>query len=362
MLGRDQVSLALALLTAVAVGCGGGGETVGSGGQGGTTSSTSSSSSSASSASSSSGDGPTRATGGLLCVTKEGPVLAGTKLFFGEGNSGQWKKVGFNLDGLSSTGVSKDVCKPNAGGMGVTAYPDGDQGIDNSFGKNLLPQILSLYPTWVTDINNAMVKGIFNVLLKMECLPPTGDVPVFTTKLFGGTKLGSIPKYDGTDKWPVERELLSDPMDPESSTILFKKSSVKGTAYDSGTDGTFILTVPISTATNTTSIKLTLYAAHLTMTLAADRKSATGGMIGGVLNTEEFVAEVKKVGVLLGLCSSPLFASLLTQVRQASDIMADGTQDPEQTCDGISMGLGFELKEVQLGDVGPATPVGMACP
>jgi len=292
----------------------------------------------------------------------EGILLAGTKLTFGEGNSGQWKKVGINLDGLVSTAASKDVCKPNANAFPITPYPDGDQGIDNSFGKNLLPQIISLYPNWANDINNGIQAGFFTVLLKLECLPPTGDVPEFTTKLFGGTTLGTKPKFDGTDKWPVSPELLANTMDPQSSTILFKKSSVIGTMFDGGKNETFILTVPIKTETMSTSIKLTLYAAQTTMTLAADRKSATGGKIGGVLNTEEFVSEMKKVGALLSLCDSPVFATLLATIRQASDIMADGSQDPEKTCDGISMGLGFEMKEVQLGDVGPANPIGAACP
>jgi hypothetical protein len=292
----------------------------------------------------------------------EGTVLAGTKLVFGEGNSGQWKSVGFNLDGLVSTAASKDVCKPNSGAFGITPYPDGDQGIDNSFGKNLLPQIIALSPTWVSDVNNGIKNGFFNVLLKMECLPPTGDVPALTTKLFGGTTLGTVPKFDGTDKWPVTPELLSNTMDPESSTIVFNNSSVMGTTYDAGKNVTFILTVPVKTPTASTSIKLTLYAARTTMTFGPDRKSATNGTIGGVLNTEEFVAEIRKVGFLLNLCNSPLFTNLVTQIRQASDIMADGTQDPNKTCDGISMGLGFEMKEVQLGDVGPGIPVGVACP
>jgi hypothetical protein len=359
MLRSDRVNFALALVTTVAVGCGGGGDTGGSGGSGGHGGSTSSASVASSSSSS---DAASSSSGGLTCMSGEGVVLAGTKLSFGEGNSGQWKKVGFNLDGLVSTGASKDVCKPNSGAPPDTPYPDGDEGIDNSFGKNLLPQIIAVYPTWANDINNGIQNGVFTVLLKMECLPPMGDVPAFTTKLFGGTTLGTMPKFDGTDKWPVAPELLSNPMDPESSLILFKESSVMGTTFDAGKNETFILTVPIKTQTMTTSIKLTLYAAHTTMTLAADRKSATSGRLGGVLNTEEFVAEMKKVGPLLGLCDSPLFANLITQVRQASDIMADGSQDPNKTCDGISMGLGFEMKEVQLGDVGPAAPVGTACP
>jgi hypothetical protein len=360
MLKRDGVCLALALMTTAAVGCGGGGETVGSGGSTGTGGKGGSTSSTSDASSSSSGDATSSSTGAPTCMG-EGTVLAGTKLVFGEGNNGQWKTFGFNIDGLTSNAASKDVCKLTAGASGLTPYPDGEMGIDNSFGKNLLPQIINLYPTWVTDIDNGLKAGIFTVLLKMECLPPTGDVPLMTTKLFGGTTLGAAPKFDGTDKWPVAPELLSNPMDPESSTIIFGKSSVTGSAFDSGKNETFILTVPIATKTTTTSIKLTLYAAHTTMILSEDRKSATSGMIGGVLNTEEFVAEIKKVGALLGICDTALFTNLVNQIRQASDIMADGTQDPDKECNGISMGLGFEMKEVLLGDVGKAAPIGKSC-
>ncbi|MDC3955216.1 hypothetical protein KEG38_15230 [Polyangium jinanense] len=363
MLGNHRVSLALALVTTVAtlaVGCGSEGDNVrpdGTGGSGGTGGMGGSSSSMSSSSSGGGGAG-----GGAVCPTHEGPVFAVKELFFGEGNSGEWKSFGFNLDDKESTGNSTDVCKPNAGGSAQTAYPDGDQGIDNSFGKNLLPTILLLYPNWVNDVNTGIQNGNFTALVKSECMPATGDAPVLLSKLFGGTTLGGAPKFDGTDKWPVEPGLLSDPMDPLSSTILFEKSSVTGSMFDSGKGVTVVLSVPVRTADKSTSIKLTLYSAHMTMKLADDRKSATEGMIGGVLNTEEFVAEIKKVGDLLGLCGNPLFDNLVTQVRQASDIMADGTQDPEKTCDGISMGLGFEMYEAQLGDVGPANEVGSACP
>lgn len=358
MLGIDRLCLAFALVTTVAVGCGGDKDTTGTGGSGGGGSTSSSSTSSTTTTTTTTtGEG-----GGASCPTMEGTVFAVKKLYFGEGNSGEWKKVGFNIDGKVSTGASKDVCKPNADGFPQTAYPDGDQGIDNSFGKNLLPTILTSYPTWVSDIDKSIQNGNFTALLKVLCLPKTGDAPVLTTKLFGGTALGMPPKFDGTDKWPVEPGLLSDAMNPESSSILFPNSSVKGATFDAGKNGTFILSVPIKTTTKSTSIKLTLYSAQLTMKLAEDRKSGTEGMIGGVLDTEEFVAEIKKLGFLLGLCGSPLLEGLLNQVRQASDIMTDGSQDPNKTCNGISMGLGFEMYEAQLGSVGEANPVGMTCP
>jgi hypothetical protein len=286
-------------------------------------------------------------------------TFALTKLSFGDGNNGQWKAVGFNLDGLVSTAVSADVCQTSSGGSTATAYPDGNNGIDNSFGKNVLPLILALVPSWVTNVNSGLQQGSFNMLLKSYCLPPTGDVPVLTTKLFDGTALGAIPQFDGTDTWPVAPELLTNPTDPESSTITFDMSSVKGTTFDSGKHQTIVLVLPFSP---TTSIKLTLHAAQVTMTLAADRKSATGGILGGVLDTEELVAEVNKIGYSTGLCNSPLFTNLLTTIRQASDIVADGSQDPAKTCNGISIGLGFEMREVQRGPVGPAAPVAMSCP
>ncbi|MDI1479299.1 hypothetical protein [Polyangium sp. y55x31] len=362
MLGNHRVSLALALVStmaAAAVGCGGGENNVNTGGAGGT-GGEGGSSSSMSSSSSSSGSGG--AGGGAVCPTHEGTVFAVRELYFGEGNSGEWKSFGFNLDDKVSTGNSNDVCKPNAGGSPQNAYPDGTEGIDNSFGKNLLPTILSIYPEWVNDVNKGIQNGNFTALVKAECLPATGDAPVLLSKLFGGTTLGGSPKFDGTDKWPIEPGLLSDPMDPLSSTILFEQSSVTGSLFDSGRGVTVVLSVPVRTPSKSTSIKLTLYSAHMTMVLADDRKSATSGMIGGVLNTEEFVAEIKKVGDLMGLCGNSLFDGLVTQVRQASDILTDGTQDPEKTCDGISMGLGFDMYEAQIGEVGPANQVGAACP
>jgi hypothetical protein len=286
-------------------------------------------------------------------------TFALTKLLFGEGTSGQWEALGFNIDGLVSTAVSADVCQTNSGGSAATAYPDGNNGIDNSFGRNVLPLMLSLFPSWVTDVNVGLQDGSFNMLLKSYCLPPTGDVPVLTTKLFEGTALGAIPQFDGTDMWPVSPALLANPTDPESSTITFDMSSVTGTTFDSGKHQTVVLALPFGPSTR---FRLTLHAAQVTMTLAADRKSATSGIIGGVLNTEELVAEVKKVGYSIGLCDSPLLANLLTSIRQASDIVADGSQDPAKMCNGISIGLGFEMKEVQRGAVGPVVPVAMSCP
>src|SRR5687768_1943973 len=77
--------------------------------------------------------------GSYVCEPNEGVMLAISELRFGAEQVGGWKKVGMNIDGLNSTANSTDVCQPNSGGSPAYAHPDGDDGIDNSFGKNLLP-------------------------------------------------------------------------------------------------------------------------------------------------------------------------------------------------------------------------------
>lgn len=291
-----------------------------------------------------------------------GTVLALRVLSFGEGNNGEWKSIGYNIDGLVSDGSSTDVCQPNAGGSADTAYPDGDDGIDNSFGKNLLPLIGGLAPDFEATVNSYLDAGLFNTMVKIYCIPPTGDAEGLTSKVFGGTNLMMEPAYDGTDEWPITPEVLSDLEDPESSTLILENGTVVGDVYDSGDPTTIILTIPIEFQDDTTLLKLTLYHAKITMTLSEDRKSATEGIIGGVLNAEEVVDQMKRVGFAADVCDENLFLNALDLIRESSDIMSDGSQDPALTCDGISFGVSFSMAEVQLGGVGTPVIPGLSCP
>lgn len=80
--------------------------------------------------------------------------------------------------------------------------------------------------------------------------------------------------------------------------------------------------------------------------------SAASGVIAGVMNTEEFIASLKVVAgyVSMALCG-PAFDGIAQQIRQTSDILDDGTQDPMQTCNGISVGLGFDAAASLLNGV-----------
>lgn len=307
------------------------------------------------------GEGGAGGEGGsaLQCAPSSGAVLAINKLFVGDKDPdgtpnavNGWKQYGFNIDGLVSTAASVDLCKPRNGAPPSTPYPDGNDGIDNSFGKNILPLFQSLAPNFSDTVNAGFQGGNYTLMVHLDQLGPGPDAPSIVTKLYGGAPLGSEPSWDGTDCWPLVREHLSDPADKGSAKIVFDKSSVAGDVWSSGVTATVVLDLSLLG----TPVKLTIHQARLSMKLDPDHAGATAGQLGGVVDTEELVAELKKVVGTFNpsLCNSPMVEAMANQYRQASDILKDGTQDPAVECDGISIGLGFTMDAVNLGDVAPA--------
>lgn len=295
---------------------------------------------------------------GLQCVPSSGAVLAINQLFVGDkdpdgtpNEANGWKQYGFNIDSLVSTSASVDLCKPKNGAPPSTPYPDGNDGIDNSFGKNILPLFKAIAPSFADTVNAGFQNGDYTLIAHLDQLGAGPDAPSLVTKLYGGAPIGSAPAWDGTDCWPLVQEHLSDPTDKSSAKVVFDKSSVAANAWSSGGTATVVLDLSLGG----TAVRLTIYQARLSMNLNPDHTGAMAGQLGGVLDTEELVAELKKVVGSFdpSLCTSPAVESMANQYRQASDILKDGTQDPSVECDAISIGLGFTMKAVNLGDIAP---------
>lgn len=69
----------------------------------------------------------------------------------------------------------------------------------------------------------------------------------------------------------------------------------------------------------------------------------TGGMAGGVLPTAGIAAAWKNAAgcISTSLCNGSALQSVLTQLAQASDIGADGSNTVGAACDGVSFGIRF---------------------
>jgi hypothetical protein len=107
---------------------------------------------------------------------------------------------------------------------------------------------------------------------------------------------------------------------------------------------------------------------HLTiaMNVPEDGSAAADGVLSGIIPTSEVVALVHQLARGIGgdpalFCDESGVESFAEQVVQASDILVDGTQDPNRTCDGISIGLGFEAVRVALGPSVPTAEVPDKC-
>lgn len=286
-------------------------------------------------------------------------VFGMNKLFLGDTNrdaspnvQNGWKQYGFNLDGYDSTENSTVLCQPRKEGTPATAYPDGDNGIDNSFGKNLMSTIRAAYADASTEVANSLLEGKFTIIVAIDKLGTGANYQGLPWRLYGGDDLKKDAKFDGTDVWPVRPELLKDPNDILSSTIAFDDSYVTDQTWVSGTPAS----VKLSLSIKGTPLTLDIRHAVLSMNLNADRTVGSTGQLGGIIEVDQFLSELRKIaGKLLDTCEGGLLDILEEEVNKAADILSTGEQDPSKECNAVSIGLGFEMVKVQLGEVGEAS-------
>ena len=285
-------------------------------------------------------------------------VFALTKLWLGGGSGDaatgpSFAKLGYDLDGRLSTEASTDLCRPRRGALPVDVYVDGERGIDNAFGRAVLPILTAAAPTAQAQLNAGLAAGQMTLLFAIDALGSGASYRPLTARAYAGSSLGAPPKLDGSDRWPIAPESLLDPGDPQSARVRFDQSYLVQNVWVSGPGGALSLQLSLGGTTTT----LTLGSAIITMTLDEAHKAGTSGVIAGILPTATLIEVLRKVAGTIdpGLCAGPLIDSIARQLEAASDILVDGTQDPAKDCDGISVGLGFEATRAALGPVASAS-------
>lgn len=284
-------------------------------------------------------------------------IYIGTKTRQGQESPDAWKEYGYDLDGQVTGQDFTQHCKPNGSAAPNNVFPDGNDGIDNAFGRVLLPIIKTAAMTSVPDLeaelNSAIAEGSFNIMTNMTDLGDAADYSKINTLLLAG-------KNGVGDTWQAAPEFLTNPADATSAKVKFPNSYLVGNTWVSGDKGTVDLSIAIAGF----ALALKIQSAVITMDLDAAHGSATNGVIAGVLNTEDLIEQLRAVlgAVDASFCEGTAVEGILNQIRQASDIMADGSQNPDQTCDGISIGIGFDSTVVTLDGVGePAEPAPEPC-
>ena len=293
-------------------------------------------------------------------------------------NSAAWKAYGYNLDNLVTAKASTDVCTLAAGASKVTQI-DGNGGIDNSFGENILPIVITTAGSDAAQkINQSIADGSFTIMTYVTGFDDTASNTTSATGLTGlllaggsyaNAHDGGAPTWDTTTNWPIVPTIMNgcsatagcgagctygsaagacsvNPL--TAATITFPS------AYQAG--GTFVNGSPASLALNLSiggqSLSVNVHSALITFQPKAPG-SITDGTIAGVLITSELVSALQSVAgnISTSLCSGSAFQSIAQQIEQASDIVIDTTSGAVSNsagpmCNGISIGLGFEGTEI----------------
>jgi hypothetical protein len=292
-----------------------------------------------------------------------GRNFAARKLYLGDTDRNgvesttAWEAYGANIDGKVTTPASTDVCTLSPGASKSTVYQDGNDGIDNSFGENIIPIILSVAGAdFSTQLNGAIEAGASTFMLDLTGLTDdaTQTLSPVSAQLFSGVSIGT-PTWNATSgEWGAYKSSLVGGSLSSGAISKFPTASISAGTWTSGAaDGSLPLNIPLGTGT------LTLIVHHAVVSFShSSANSATLGNVSGVLNTAEFIAAFQKVAssISTSLCDGAAFADIAAQLQAASDILSDGTNTSGVPCDGISIGFGFDASETLPPDVALGDP------
>jgi hypothetical protein len=273
------------------------------------------------------------------------------------GDGGVWTQFGFDIDGLDTTTTSTNVCKLLPGAP-LDTQTDGECGIDNSFGLNWLPIFLTVFGTsWSAQVNAGIAAGGATDILVLQ-LPASGDGSNVQGVWLNGAALGHSPTWDGTDVWPIDSSSVANG-DWMQANVRFDDGYVVGGTYVSAprsgagavTIGSLLEAIPEDQSLDPWHVPVTQV--QVSVDLAPDGMSVTGGVLSAIMQGDKVYAQFESM-CCNNLCSIP------QQLEQAADILVDGTNRQGVTCDGISLGIGFEATRVVLGPV-VTVPVSSPC-
>jgi hypothetical protein len=287
-----------------------------------------------------------------------------------------WESFGYDLDGKVTTSSSTDVCTLVAGSS-KQVQVDGNGGIDNSFGSQIMPIIGTLDSTASTTLNQSIQGGSFTIMTYVVGFDDSAGNTTTATGLSGvllaGGKYsadGGAPAWDTTTVWPV----IPDPglinnnctaaggcpagTDPVKDAVIKFNGAFQ-------TKGQFVSGAPnpltLSLSIGGQSLSLNIASAVISFEPDAPG-SVKNGTIAGVLDTSQLISGLMNVAgnISTSLCSGSAFQSIAMQIEQTSDIVLNGTtvSNPAgTTCNAISIGLGFDSTEIAVPSViAPGSP------
>jgi len=252
-----------------------------------------------------------------------------------------WKQYGYDLDGRTTTRDdsrgSVNSCQRRAGSP-TTVLTDGDGGRDNNFGQHFMSVIKSLKADVEESVNAGIVNGKATLLLRLDNVTG-GDNPKVSGALVLAGPLGAAPKWDGTDKWPMDTSSVDGSNQP---LITFPDGYIKHGYWVSGDLGSRGANIPLPLGETTV---LPMNGVVLSFKMA----DGSDGVIAGASPAERLVEGFTPLLRRWGSCpGDATFAQIISTATTSADLVsgAPNLQDTTRECDSLSIGLGFTVAPV----------------
>jgi hypothetical protein len=284
-------------------------------------------------------------------------VLAISAVYFGEGNDySDWKSIGLDIDGKTTTSSSKDVCAPPPGGDTYTQI-DGDNGIDNSFGENLVPILGSVYGDgFSTAANAALRAGDATMLFRLGDLGTNQNESPLLGLVYRAAPATNL-KWDGGDVRDVDTaSVAAGDVDRPLLTLSGGYMNAR-TWVGVPAAGPVLLDLHIAQEGHFPA-GIPMNHVRVLMQIDPSNASATHGVISGIVAPADAIAYFKKLADWGSdtFCSQSAVGDISSFVEAAADVMLDGSNAPGEQCNGISVGLGFDAVAVKLGNAVTVAP------
>lgn len=278
-------------------------------------------------------------------------LYLGTQTHLGELNDKAWREWGYDVDGVctdanasrQSIGTCKRVDTSTA-----DVLEDGERCRDNNFGARIMGLVSSFNPNVETSTTSSILNGSGTIGIVIDDVDDgvdDGFAPAMVYSLDALPK-SATPAWDGTDVRIVTADSVKN-LDIKQALVSFPKGYVRGNVWVSGEGSSFSLPFGLGG----TALVLPLQGGQFTVPLdAAHEKSPAPSIVVGAIALSDLEAAMKPVAASAGLCpGNPLYDGLITKMLTFPDVVvgAPKLQDTTKTCDGLSVGLGFDLAPIQ---------------
>ena len=283
-----------------------------------------------------------------------------------------WSTIGYDLDGLCSIAPSPVVeCLPPA--ASGAAELDGAGGIDNAFGHQIAPLILTVMPDLGEHLHDEHAKGAGNFVVTLRGWNGERDDPrveaIVSQAVFAAPALpdggrpdveipdagfskadGGVPPpepvWDGRDWFWVRAETYAGG-DPSRPLLRDDNAYVAGGELVIRLAERVPLVFASSTAERGTIMRLT--DAMLVLELSEDGTSVPRATLAGRWPVSDLLGDIVHSGVCPGTTDYRSFERLL-------DLGADVRTVPESggagaTCDAVSIGVTYTGRRAHIAEV-----------